>query len=151
MRLWSIHPKYLDPRGLVALWREGLLARKVLLGKTKGYKNHPQLERFKSQKNPVAALDVYLIYVYKESLRRGYAFDKSKINLNAKSLKINVSSGQIDYEFKHLLTKLKKRNRVQYLKMVEEKMIDSHPSFKIIEGNVEKWERMNRNEMQNEP
>ena len=27
MRLWSLHPKHLDPQGLVARWREGLLAR----------------------------------------------------------------------------------------------------------------------------
>ena len=46
MRLWSLHPKYLDIKGLVACWREGLLARKVLLDQTKGYKNHPQLIRF---------------------------------------------------------------------------------------------------------
>ncbi|WP_368086417.1 pyrimidine dimer DNA glycosylase/endonuclease V [Nitrosomonas sp. Nm34] len=26
MRLWSIHPKYLDAKGLLALWREGLQA-----------------------------------------------------------------------------------------------------------------------------
>ena len=36
MRLWSVHPQHLDVRGLVALWREGLLARKVLLGETNG-------------------------------------------------------------------------------------------------------------------
>ena len=41
MKLWSIHPKYLDAKGLVALWREALLAQKVLDGKTEGYKNHP--------------------------------------------------------------------------------------------------------------
>jgi hypothetical protein len=29
-RIWSLHPKYLDARGLVALWREGLLAQAVL-------------------------------------------------------------------------------------------------------------------------
>ena len=38
MRLWSIHPKYLGTKGLVALWREALLAQKVLQGNTKGYK-----------------------------------------------------------------------------------------------------------------
>ncbi|HEU5178767.1 MAG TPA: pyrimidine dimer DNA glycosylase/endonuclease V, partial [Burkholderiales bacterium] len=32
MRLWSLHPKYLDARGLVALWREALLAQAVLRG-----------------------------------------------------------------------------------------------------------------------
>ena len=43
MRLWSIHPRYLDSMGLVALWREALLAQAVLRGETKGYKFHPQL------------------------------------------------------------------------------------------------------------
>ncbi|MGA2330816.1 MAG: pyrimidine dimer DNA glycosylase/endonuclease V [Syntrophales bacterium] len=46
MRLWSLHPGYVDARGLVALWREGMLARKVLQHQTKGYKNHLQLHRF---------------------------------------------------------------------------------------------------------
>ena len=36
MRLWSLHPRYLDAKGLVALWREGLLAQAVLKGQTKG-------------------------------------------------------------------------------------------------------------------
>lgn len=48
MRIWSLHPKYLDTKGLVALWRETLLAQHVLSGKTKRYKNHPQLARFKN-------------------------------------------------------------------------------------------------------
>ena len=39
MRLWSLRPKYLDSQGLVALWREGLLAQAVLRGKTRGYRN----------------------------------------------------------------------------------------------------------------
>lgn len=67
MRLWSLHPKYLDVKGLVALWREGLLARAVLKGKTKGYTNHTQLIRFKKQKNPVLFLDTFLNQVYLES------------------------------------------------------------------------------------
>lgn len=37
MRIWSLHPSYLDAKGLVALWRETLLAQKVLLGATVGY------------------------------------------------------------------------------------------------------------------
>jgi hypothetical protein len=41
MRLWSIHPEYLDAKGLVALWREALLAQNVLQCNTKGYKKHP--------------------------------------------------------------------------------------------------------------
>ena len=46
MRLWSVHPRYLDTAGLTACWREALLAQKVLTGATRGYRRHPQLERF---------------------------------------------------------------------------------------------------------
>jgi hypothetical protein len=53
MRIWSLHPKYLDAKGLVALWRESLLAKQALESKTKGYKNHPQLNRFKNSGNAV--------------------------------------------------------------------------------------------------
>ncbi|MFN3505685.1 MAG: pyrimidine dimer DNA glycosylase/endonuclease V, partial [Caldimicrobium sp.] len=60
MRLWSIHPMYLDARGLVALWREALLARKVLIGETSGYRNHPQLVRFKRSASPLDAINRYL-------------------------------------------------------------------------------------------
>jgi hypothetical protein len=38
MRLWTLHPKCLDARGLVVPWREALLAQKVLRGETRGYK-----------------------------------------------------------------------------------------------------------------
>ena len=60
MRLWSIHPAYLDPAGLTACWRDGLLARKVLLNQTTGYRNHPQLARLRHCTNPSAAIDTYL-------------------------------------------------------------------------------------------
>jgi hypothetical protein len=56
MRLWSIHPGYLDAKGLVALWREALLAQNVLLRNTKGYKKHPQLEQFNNTSNPIGAI-----------------------------------------------------------------------------------------------
>ncbi|MGP1680491.1 MAG: pyrimidine dimer DNA glycosylase/endonuclease V [Giesbergeria sp.] len=36
MRLWSLHPQYLDSKALVALRREGLLAQAVLAGLTRG-------------------------------------------------------------------------------------------------------------------
>jgi hypothetical protein len=55
MRIWSLHPTLLDTKGLVALWREALLAKHVLSGSTIGYQNHPQLKRFKSSPNPHAA------------------------------------------------------------------------------------------------
>lgn len=111
MRLWSISPSFLDDIGLVALWREGLLAQKVLMGNTKGYKNHPQLERFKNTDNPVGYLNNYLTTIHAESVIRGFNFDYMKINPNTQCRKlIEVSCGQIIFEFEHLQKKLKVRN-----------------------------------------
>src|SRR6202008_1143087 len=98
MRIWSLHPKYLDAKGLVALWRETLLAKHVLEGKTKGYKNHPQLDRFKKCKSPTEAINQYLLDVYKEAVERGYNFDRKKITLKGKRSKLKVNNKQLDYE-----------------------------------------------------
>ncbi|MFI5209112.1 MAG: pyrimidine dimer DNA glycosylase/endonuclease V, partial [Gemmatimonadales bacterium] len=73
MRLWSLHPRYLDAKGLVALWREGLLAKAVLQGKTRGYRHHPQLERWMRAVDPVASMNAYLVEVWREADRRGYS------------------------------------------------------------------------------
>lgn len=140
MRLWSIHPKYLDSIGLVAVWREGLLAKKVLEGKTRGYKNHPQLNRFKNYKKPLEAINAYLFEIYKEAEKRGYNFDKQKIKFFILSDKIPVKSGQIKFEFKLLLNKLKKRNPEQYLKIKSIKNIETNSIFTIVRGGIEDWE-----------
>src|SRR5580765_3188700 len=110
MRIWSLHPKYLDTKGLVALWRETLLAKHVLEGKTRGYKNHPQLARFKKSKKPLETINQYLAGVFVEASSRNYNFDKTKIDWNFKSAKLKVTSGQVDYEIKHLLNKLSQRD-----------------------------------------
>jgi len=81
VRLWSVHPKYLDARGLVALWREALLAQAVLRGGTKAYLHHPQLQRFRAQPSPLGAIADYLRGVHDEAIRRGYAFMARKISL----------------------------------------------------------------------
>ena len=143
MRLWSIHPRYLDARGLVALWREGLLAQKVLLGKTRGYKKHPQLERFKEALHPGAAISRYLLVVYAEASRRGYHFSKHKINPCSRRVsQIKVSRGQLAFEFRHFLKKLKKRDHFRYLNMLPVKKIMAHPSFFISRGPIAKWEKI---------
>lgn len=112
MRLWSLHPSYLDAIGLIALWREGLLARKVLLGQTKGYTRHPQLIRFRETGNPLQTMDLYLKAVHDESIRRGYSFDLSKISPCAcrPSSRLLLPDKQLEYEFHHLLNKLRKRS-----------------------------------------
>jgi hypothetical protein len=140
MRLWSIHPKYLDTKGLVALWREALLAKHVLEGKTKGYKNHPQLIRFKDSKSPVDAINLYLTAVYDESTKRNYHFDKTKINDDFRIIKLPVTKGQIDYEINHLLKKLKTRDTEKYKELKKKKIFTVHPMFKRVPGKVEDWE-----------
>jgi hypothetical protein len=140
MRLWSIHPCYLDPKGLVALWREALLAQKVLQGDTKGYRNHPQLIRFKNTDNPVGAIAVYLRFVADEGDNRGYKFDRDKIAKKRFSEKITVTSGQVEYEFKHLLGKLKERSPELYKRYKVIDKINIHPMMQKISGDVEPWE-----------
>jgi len=142
MRLWSFHPGYLDPQGLVALWREALLAQKVLAGKTRGYKNHPQLKRFKAQPHPQKAIAAYLFFIWEESCRRGYCFDKTKIRGQRTDRKITVTKGQLRYEFARLRSKLKKRSSRQYRAIASVKKIRGHPLFRQVPGYVEDWERV---------
>ena len=68
----------MDLKGLVAVWREGLLARAVLRDATRAYRRHPQLARFRDSPTPMSAINSYLREVAEEADRRGYRFDKSK-------------------------------------------------------------------------
>lgn len=139
MRLWSLHPKFLDRIGLVALWRETLLAKKVLLGETKGYKNHPQLERFKNLS--ITAINTYLFYVYEEAKERNYNFDFSKVGEVNLTIKIPIADKQLQYEFEHLLNKLEVRDKDKFEKIKNTK-IEAHPIFNIVKGNIADWERV---------
>lgn len=140
MRIWSLHPSLLDTKGLVALWRETLLAKKVLEGNTKGYTQHPQLQRFKETDNPIGAINFYLSEVQKEAEKRGYNFDKTKIDWNFSPMEISVTDKQIRYEFQHLLNKLKIRDFDKFEKLHTITKIKTHPMFYEIEGDIEKWE-----------
>jgi hypothetical protein len=110
MRLWTLHPKYLDARGLVALWREALLAQPILRGATRGYKHHPQLQHFSESAHPPAALAAYLAAVHEEAVRRGYRFDASKIGARRIRGKMTETRGQLLFEWRHLKRKLKRRD-----------------------------------------
>jgi hypothetical protein len=142
MRLWTVHPKYLDARGLVALWREGLLAQKVLQGKTRGYRHHPQLARFRLELKPAAALAAYLKAVHAEATRRGYRFDGSKIGRPRSSKQIAETRGQLLYEWKHLNRKLKQRDPVRRKVHATVARPRPHPLFRIVSGTVREWERV---------
>ena len=142
MRLWSIHPKYLDTKGLIAVWREALLAKKVLEGETKGYKNHPQLLRFRESSDPIKNINIYLQYIFIEAKARGYDFDPSKFSEEKKEENITVTSSQINYELLHLLNKLKGRDSIHYEVVKKLERIESHPLFSVIEGDIETWEKL---------
>lgn len=141
MRLWSLHPKYLDPQGLVALWREGLLARAVLGGRTRGYTRHPQLERFKAHPAPRLAINAYLAAVHDEATRRGYAFDRSKLRPVLPVQPIPVSSGQLGLEWLHLSRKLAVRNPALLVPWGDVAIPASHPLFRRRPGPVASWEQ----------
>ena len=140
MRIWSIHPKYLDTKGLVALWRETLLAKHVLEGRTKGYLNHPQLNRFKTCSHPLPAINQYLHEVYKEAQARQYNFDNTKFEKATEPLTLTVTQDQLTYEFEHLLKKLKERDPHKYKALSSVRNIDTHPIFTTIPGAIEPWE-----------
>jgi hypothetical protein len=140
MRLWTVHPKYLDAKGLVALWREALLAQKVLRGKTKGYRHHPQLIRFQAHPKPVGAVAAFLKVVHEEATRRGYKFDGSKIARIETVVKLDETDGQLRYEWSHLKHKLKRR-APHVLAMHQKLSIpEPHPIFRIVTGGVRDWE-----------
>lgn len=141
MRLWSIHPKYLDTKGLVALWREGLLAKAVLENKTKGYRNHPQIIRFLRSQDPDLAINTYLKFILEESLKRGFNFDASKLKENDYEDKIPVTRGQIEFEFKILQKKINIRSPERTRDLESVTAIEAHPLFYIVEGDIESWEK----------
>ncbi len=138
--MWSLHPKYLDSKGLVALWREALLAQKVLDGKTKAYRNHPQLDRFKELKKPVSGLATYLQWVSREADVRGYKFNRDKILIGRINKKLPVSEGQLFYEWTHLKKKLWSRDSRLYLKLKSIDLPNVHPMFFVVKGDIASWE-----------
>jgi len=141
MRLWTLHPKYLDPQGLVALWRESLLARAVLRGETRGYRHHPQLARFQQHPAPLAAINAYLTEIYTEALTRSYRFDKSKLVARRSTQQITATTGQIAYEWQHLLNKLKQRNPDYFQRWHTLDAPDPHLLFAVVPGAIAAWER----------
>ncbi len=140
MRLWSLHPKYLDARGLVALWREGLLAQAVLRGRTRGYRQHPQLDRFHGLPSPAGAIAAYLRAVHAESVERGYHFAAGKIGRARGAGGIQVTHGQLVHEWKHLMAKLSIRDPEWRRRLEEVERPRPHPLLRVVPGSIEAWE-----------
>ena len=143
MRVWSLHPSYLDTKGLVALWRETLLAQSVINKVSGGYSNHPQLKRFRAHTDPLGTIGFYLNEIVKEAKSRNYNFAEEKIISINSEIKIPVHSGQVKYEFDHLRNKLKERDPKKLEVLEAHKNIILHPLFYLIEGDIEDWEIIN--------
>ena len=141
MRLWTLHPRYLDAKGLVALWREALLAKAVLRGETRGYRHHPQLARFRAHASPRSAINAYLAAVHAEAIARGYEFDRRKIGPARQLARIAATNGQINYERQHLMRKLALRDPARYRQWRSKKVMQCHPLFRRVRGPVASWER----------
>jgi hypothetical protein len=141
MRLWTVHPRYLDGKGLVAAWREGLLAQKVLRGETRGYTRHPQLARFRAQADPPGVIATYLALLAKEAGRRGYVFDVTKITTPRFAGKLVETRGQLLFEWRHLKRKLRGRSPRLYRQCLGLDCPRASPLFRILSGPVREWEK----------
>jgi len=142
MRIWTIHPKYMDRKGLGALWRETLLAQKVVMGETRGWRSHPQLDRFKGHAEPLKAVGYYLVEVHRESRNRSYSYDISKILEPAEAMEpVSVTRGQLEYEFTVLNQRLGRRDPAKLEENLEAKTVEPHPLFRVVEGPPEPWEK----------
>lgn len=154
MRLWSLHPRYLDRPGLTAAWREALLAQAVLAGRTRGYTRHPQLARFRETADPLAAIGAYLDGIRAEATERGYRFDVTRINRAADGGPggmadaswvgaVPVSDGQLAFEWAHLMAKLRVRSPESAARWsgLPPKTVEAHPLFRTVPGPVADWER----------
>lgn len=133
---------YLDAAGLVALWREALLARAVLRGKTIGYRQHPQLQRFRECRSPRSAINAYLAAVHAEALSRGYSFDRSKLARVAITQQIVTTREQLRYEWSWLLHKLHRRNPAAYRRHRNVSLPAAHPLFSVVRGPICEWEQV---------
>ncbi|GAA4429343.1 pyrimidine dimer DNA glycosylase/endonuclease V [Georgenia halophila] len=155
MRLWSLHPQYLDRQGLTACWREALLAQAVLAGRTRGYRHHSQLHRFRAQHDPLAAVGAYLVGTAEEAAARGYRFDTTRIERpttpqdrgastqgsRAGVQRIPVTEGQLAHEWGHLMVKLAGRSPELAAVQAGVALPAAHPLFVVVPGPVETWER----------
>lgn len=157
MRLWSLHPRHLDRQGLTGCWRESLLAQAVLAGRTRGYRSHPQLDRFRAQAEPLTAIGEYLEVLAEEASTRGYRFDRSRLDrrparaagdgpaegavLGDEVPRIPVTRGQLDFEWRHLLHKLEARSPEHWHRATALEGPTAHPLFEVVPGPVESWER----------
>ena len=123
----------------MAAWREALLAKAVLQNRTRGYRAHPQLIRFREHPRPIGAINTSLAGLLAEGARRGYRFDARKLRGPRTRVPIAVTDGQIRFEWTHLLRKLRVRAPDHY-RAARRETPQVHVLFAVTAGPVASWE-----------
>ena len=115
-----------------------------MLGKTSGgYANHPQLLRFRAAADGPAAIGDYLTTLADEADDRGYKFDRSKIQANSLTpTQLPLTTGQLDYEWQHLLAKLEVRSPDVKVKWADVARPEPNPIFHLVTGPIAEWEKI---------
>lgn len=161
MRVWSIHPAYLDTKGLVASWKEGIQGLNALRnprkpnGKWAMFAHHPQLIRFKRFENPELCLSEYLHFIADEADRRNYNFNRNLIlpRLDENPYQIWITCGQLIYEWDFLSHKVTCRtgfweygkptiNGKSTVETIASWSCVVHPMVVLIPGDIECWEKV---------
>ena len=125
----------------MALWREALLAQAVLRGRTKGYRHHPQLIRLRAHSSPVGCIGEYLRAVHEEAATRGYSFAAKRITPARARGRLKVTRDQLEFEWRHLLEKLRVRDPERLAELSRVKRPSPHPLFRMVRGSVAPWEK----------
>ena len=149
MRIWTLHPRFLDRQGLLGQWREALQAKNALLDPhhSSNVCHERQLRRFKAAKiQALSCMGVYLHAVADEMILRGYKPNVSLIPyyVGTPSL-IPVTQGQVNFEIAHLMAKLTERDPSRLLPLSKIRVLMSNqlnPIFKEVGGDIESWEKI---------
>lgn len=130
MSLWSVHPRYLDNKGLISAWNRGLQLQKQLSTEPARNTGNSQLIMFSRQEKPLHAIGSYLSFIASEGCRRGYKFTHEKIlypNFDEELLPID--SEQLRSENQMLQNRLKTRDKNRYQQLSSQSWPETHPLF----------------------
>lgn len=152
-RLWSLHPGYLDQKGLGACWKEAKGAQTSLMNPDAGGQQHSALIRFRAHHDPVGAIGAYMRSLWVEAaLRRNYRYNYKLIaqpnppsEVYETNFAMPVTKGQVQYEAEFLREKINKRDGLPRLYLPSPNTLEAirlHPLFYMVEGDVEDWERV---------
>jgi hypothetical protein len=102
---------------------------------------HPQLLRFREQSTAVGFIAEYLRAVRHEATLRGYAFAADKISRAGAPGCLTVTRGQLEFEWHHLMQKLRTRDPERRARLASVKRPRPHPLFRVVRGGIAEWEK----------